>query len=69
MHTRLIPVQQARAERFGGIANAIFYRDFINTGRLKTLKRGTRRYTTDAWCNECIAHLADELFDHSLSGQ
>ena len=56
MHTKLIGVQTARRERFDGMSNKRFY-DLINSGRLKTLKYGARRYTTDAWINECIAAL------------
>lgn len=63
MHTELIPVQRARKERFAGMANALFYERFINTGKLKTKLIGARRYTTDVWVRECITAVAEQNDD------
>jgi hypothetical protein len=59
MHTAFIPVQRARKEHFASMANANFYTRFINNGRLKTAKIGSRRYTTDEWVQQCISAIAE----------
>ena len=59
MHTLLIGVQTARRDRFDNLSNKRFY-DLINSKQLQTFKYGARRYTTDAWVNECIASMAQD---------
>jgi len=63
MHKELIGVQRARLERFDGMANAKFYSELITTGKLKTIKFGSRRYTTEYWCQQCLSTLAQEYLD------
>jgi len=46
-------IREARTSR------ATLYRE-INSGRLKTVKLGTRRYTTPEFIREWIATLSDE---------
>ena len=63
MHRELMGVQRARRERFDGMANSKFYSELINTGKLKTIKFGSRRYTTEQWCQECLSAFVQEYLD------
>ncbi len=60
MHDKLIAVQRARKEHFAAMANANFYARFINSGRLRTVRIGARRYTTNEWIRQCISEIVED---------
>ena len=60
MHSKLVPIQRSRRDTFASMANAKFYREFINTGRLKTITVGRNRYTTPEWESECLDGLVEQ---------
>lgn len=66
MHTKFIPIQDSRRDTFGGMANAKFYREFVSTGKLRTVLIGERRYTTPEWEGECVTAIAEQAGDVEL---